>query len=356
MAIPAKMQNLVTRTEGWPWSWSRVWMTIVFLCLLADKSYSSLQDVRSVKKTGSSLNFLVVGDWGRKGLYNQSEVATQMGRIGEELGIDFVISTGDNFYENGLTGTDDPSFEESFSGIYTAKSLQTPWYSVLGNHDYRGDALAQLSPSLRSKDQRWQCERSFILKYTFCPHGDGIQSGGGSADLFFVDTTPFVDHYWKPSKNTYDWRGVLPREKYLHQQLQDLSAALEASTATWKIVIGHHTIRSVGSHGDTEELFPQLLPIIEAYGVDLYVNGHDHCLEHISSVNSPLQLLTSGAGSKSWRGMKEGANKQGLQFFHNGQGFMSLQIQATLLHAVFYDVQGNTVHELNLMKEGMSAF
>jgi tartrate-resistant acid phosphatase type 5 len=52
-----------------------------------------------------------------------------MGRIGEELDIDFVISTGDNFYENGLTGIDDPSFEESFSGIYTAKSLQTPWYS-----------------------------------------------------------------------------------------------------------------------------------------------------------------------------------------------------------------------------------
>jgi len=351
MAKPARMQNLVTGTEGW--AWARAWMTIILLCFLADQSHCSLQHVRSAKKTGNSLNFLVVGDWGRKGYYNQSEVATQMGRIGEELDIDFVISTGDNFYEQGLTGTDDPSFEESFSGIYTAKSLQTPWYSVLGNHDYRGDALAQLSPSLRNKDHRWQCERSFILKYTICPHG--LQSGGGSADLFFVDTTPFVDHYWEPSKHQYDWRGILPREKYLNQQLQDLSVALEASTATWKIVIGHHTIRSVGSHGDTLELFPQLLPIIEAYGVDLYVNGHDHCLEHVSSVNSPLQFLTSGGGSKAWRGMKQGANMEGLQFFHNGQGFISVQIQATLLHVVFYDVQGNSVHELNLLKEALSA-
>jgi tartrate-resistant acid phosphatase type 5 len=51
-----------------------------------------------------------------------------MGKVGEQLNIDFVISTGDNFYENGLTGTDDQGFEQSFTDIYTAKSLQKPWY------------------------------------------------------------------------------------------------------------------------------------------------------------------------------------------------------------------------------------
>lgn len=52
-----------------------------------------------------------------------------MGRVAEKLNIDFVISTGDNFYEDGLTGIDDPAFENSFSEIYTAKSLQKQWYS-----------------------------------------------------------------------------------------------------------------------------------------------------------------------------------------------------------------------------------
>ena len=52
-----------------------------------------------------------------------------MGRIGEKLDIDFVISTGDNFYDDGLEGVNDPAFEESFSKIYTAKSLQKQWYS-----------------------------------------------------------------------------------------------------------------------------------------------------------------------------------------------------------------------------------
>lgn len=62
---------------------------------------------------------------------------------------------------------------------------------------------------------------------------------------------------------------------------QDLEIALMESRAKWKFVVGHHAIRSVGHHGDTQELVQQLLPILEAYNVDLYMNGHDHCLEHI---------------------------------------------------------------------------
>jgi tartrate-resistant acid phosphatase type 5 len=100
---------------------------------------------------------------------------------------------------------------------------------------------------------------------------------------------------------------------------QNLSLALESSAATWKIVVGHHTIRSLGRHGDTPELVKSVLPILEvsptpshplqirsfsihfveeyfplephllilvlvflqSHNVDVYINGHDHCLEHI---------------------------------------------------------------------------
>jgi hypothetical protein len=39
--------------------------------------------------------------------------------------------------------------------------------------------------------------------------------------------------------------------------------SLKQSNAKWKIVVGHHTIRSAGHHGNTEELVNQLLPILE---------------------------------------------------------------------------------------------
>lgn len=52
-----------------------------------------------------------------------------MGRIGDKLNTDFVVSTGDNFYEDGLRSINDHAFDESFTHVYTAKSLQKQWYS-----------------------------------------------------------------------------------------------------------------------------------------------------------------------------------------------------------------------------------
>ena len=55
----------------------------------------------------------------------------QMGRIGEKFSPEFVISAGDNFYPTGLKGTNDPDFTTSFTNVYTAASLQIPWYAGL---------------------------------------------------------------------------------------------------------------------------------------------------------------------------------------------------------------------------------
>lgn len=298
---------------------------------------------QAINKADGSLRCLVVGDWGRKGAYNQSLVALQMGQVGETLDIDFVISTGDNFYSNGLAGVDDPAFQESFSSIYTAPSLHKQWYTVLGNHDYRGDVEAQLSPLLAALDNRWTCLRSFIVNAEF-------------VDFFFVDTTPFVEKYFTEEDHTYDWSGVQPREAYLSNLLKDVDSALKESTAKWKIVVGHHTIRSAGHHGDTVELVAQLLPILEANNVDLYVNGHDHCLEHISSPDSKLQFLTSGGGSKAWRGDVKPWNQEQLKLFYDGQGFMSLQITKTQIDVTYYDVFGDVLHKWSASRPSFSSF
>ncbi|CAN4090440.1 unnamed protein product [Withania somnifera] len=213
-----------------------------------------------------------------------------MGIIGEKLNIDFVVSTGDNFYDDGLTGVDDPAFEESFTNVYTAPSLQKTWYNVLGNHDYRGDALVQLSPILKQRDSRWICLRSYIVNTDV-------------AEFLFVDTTPFQDMYFtNPKDHTYDWRGVLPRNDYLND-------------------------------------------VLKANNVDFYLNGHDHRLEHISSSDSPLQFLTSGGGSKSWRGDINWWNPKEMKFYYDGQGFMAMQITQTQVWIQFFDIFGNILHK-----------
>ncbi|KAH7683786.1 Acid phosphatase protein [Dioscorea alata] len=315
-----------------------VLLHLVILMKLFMLSCGEFQRFDEKIKSDGSLSILVVGDWGRNGTYNQSQVATQMGKIGEELDIDFVISTGDNFYEDGLQGVCDNQFQQSFTDIYTAKSLQKQWYSVLGNHDYRGDVLAQLSPILRRFDSRWFCMRSFIVNTEI-------------VDFFFVDTTPFEKKYWThPKDHHYDWRNVEPRDQYIENLLKDLDLALKESRAPWKFVVGHHTMRSVSDHGDTKELLQELLPTLKANDVDLYINGHDHCLEHISSRDSPIQYLTSGGGSKAWRG-KFTQNADELRFFYDGQGFMSMKITSTRVDLMFYDIFGTHLHQWNKTKQ-----
>lgn len=313
-----------------------------------DSETSALKAV--VGRQTYPLNFLVVGDWGREGEFNQTMVAEQMGRVGRQLKINFVVSVGDNFYQAGLKGPNDPKFQNSFSKVYTARSLQTPWYSVLGNHDYLGDTLLQIGDALTKKDNRWFCDRSYLLKHNLC----GPSHTGHChkfVEFFFIDTTPFVDKYWSPEqKRTFDWRGIGHRQTYLDTQLEKLNSGLSSSSATWKIVIGHHTIRSLGRHGDTHEMVKQVLPILEKLKVDMYLNGHDHCLEHIKREDSTVHFVTSGAGSKSFQGLRQGKPEDGLQFGYDGQGFISVSMAAQDLRIDFHDALGHKLHQLTLHK------
>ena len=67
----------------------------------------------------NTLQFLVVGDWGgidTPPYYTSAQlhVARQMGKTAEEVGAEFTITVGDNFYSNGVQNVDDPRFKETF--------------------------------------------------------------------------------------------------------------------------------------------------------------------------------------------------------------------------------------------------
>ena len=135
---------------------------------------------------GAELPFVVIGDWGRDGASKQRDVAGQMGKAAAASGSKFVIAVGDNFYEDGVQSVDDPHFRASFEDVYTAPSLQTPWYAILGNHDYHGNVDAQIAYS--AKSARWHMPARYYTRTESLP-------GGGSADFFFLDTSPFLTHY-----------------------------------------------------------------------------------------------------------------------------------------------------------------
>src|SRR5262249_34907481 len=87
------------------------------------------------------LNFLILGDWGRKGTPGQLAVADGMARVAEQLNSRFVVTTGDNFYD-GVTSLHDAHWQESYESVYHRRSLQIPLYSVFGNDGFSGSVRA----------------------------------------------------------------------------------------------------------------------------------------------------------------------------------------------------------------------
>lgn len=275
------------------------------------------------------VRFLVLGDWGRDGTDGQLQVAAAMGAWADAHPVRFVVSTGDNFYAFGVSGIGDRQWRTSFEEIYTQKSLQVPWYVALGNHDYRGRVQAQIDYSATSP--RWRMPaRSFTVVEP--------ERGPPVLQLFVLDTSPFLRTY----------RGLFSLTKVSGQDPAFARAWLEkelaASTAPWKIVIGHHPVYSCGVHGDSPELVRDIVPLLEKYHVPLYVNGHDHSLQHL--VVGGLHYVTSGAGSRLTRVRPDAR----AVFARSANGFFAFTVSADTLEGNAIGVDGVVLSAFTLAR------
>ncbi|MFT4027790.1 MAG: tartrate-resistant acid phosphatase type 5 family protein [Novosphingobium sp.] len=279
----------------------------------------------------ASASFLVVGDWGREGGFNQREVGTAMGRRAAETGARFVVTTGDNFYEDGVQSVTDPLWKASFEDVYTAPSLQRPWYGVLGNHDYRGSPQAQLDYAKQST--RWRMPSRY---YKIA----GAEHGLPTVDLFMIDSSPLVVKYRTDEKQAL-------RDNVLAQdtaaQLKWLDDELGRSRAAWKLVFTHHPSYSGGSsHGNTAEMIGQVDPILARHGVQALVFGHDHDMQHI--VRDGLHHIGTGCGSQ----IRPVSAIEGTQWCLSSSGFARLQVEHEMLGLEFRDQSGRQVYRARI--------
>jgi 3',5'-cyclic AMP phosphodiesterase CpdA len=181
-----------------------------------------------VKK--NALRFIVFGDWGRNGEDNQKQVARTMGVVAKKFKAEFIISTGDNFYPNGVKSTRDYNWIASFENIYTAQSLQTDWYVVLGNHDYRGEPQAEIDYS--QVDRRWNMPARYYSTTYFID--DDTTQG---ILLVFIDTTPFLSESYQNNKFHMQDQDTTGQRIWLEKTLSETPANIKL-----KLVFGHHTV------------------------------------------------------------------------------------------------------------------
>ena len=112
--------------------------------------------------------FFAIGDWGMA-RHHQEEVSRALGRAAREIGPEFVLSLGDNFYPIGVRSVEDPQWQARFEDVYTEGHLRAvPWHITLGDHDHQGSVDAQIRYSQRSP--RWKLPAPY---YTMKKGGTG---------------------------------------------------------------------------------------------------------------------------------------------------------------------------------------
>ncbi len=279
------------------------------------------------------LNFLAVGDWGRDGAFHQADVAARMGETAQALKARFVISVGDNFYEDGITGVDDPKWKTSFEDVYSAPSLQVPWHAILGNHDYHGDSQAQIDYSVKS--HRWRMPARWYARSETAPDGARV-------DLFFLDTSPFISGYYKDGAHKVKVAG-----QDTAKQLAWFESALAASRADWKIVIGHHPVwpnrtSDDGGEGASPDIRAKIDPILLKHRVPLYLNGHDHDLQHVAK--NGTNYVCTGAGSKT----RKACVMDGSDFCDLDSGFITCSVNRAAIRLVYRDYKGAQLHVVDI--------
>ncbi|KMT66104.1 acid phosphatase [Catenovulum maritimum] len=293
--------------------------------------------IANLQQLDDSINFVVIGDWGRNGHYQQQAVANQMDNLMYWLDGDFIISTGDNFYPNGISSVNDPYLQTSFEQVYSGPNLFEPWYLTLGNHDYRGSVLAQIAYTKIS--QRWNLPERYYSKTFKLENQGDIASNNNQILIVFLDTSPFEADYQTNDKY------ISVRSQNAEEQLNWMEQQLSSSHAKWKLVVGHHPMYSSGKRfGKTESIRQTLEDRLEAHQVDAYIAGHEHDLQHNKVKGKQLHHFISGAGATT-RPVK---NRSFTRFAKAESGVMAVSVNSQKLLVQMVNAQGQVIYKTEL--------
>lgn len=293
---------------------------------------------KTLIKMDSSLNFIAMGDWGRNGADHQKQVAAQMGITAADLKAQFIISTGDNFYPSGVISEHDPLFKYSFEDIYTDFSLQWDWYPILGNHDYKSNPDAQVAYSKISR--RWKMPARYYSK-KFPINGDKSQQ----VLVVFMDTNPLIPEFYDNNEYGPNVKGqdTTAQKKWLHKVLSDTSPDIK-----WRIVVGHHPIFTGGSRTnayDTKAVRSRLKPILDKYGVDVYLAGHEHSLQYIKPTGKTHYFISGAASEKTPVKLIED-----MEMAASAYGFMTFSIRKNELFMQTINDEGEIIYSTSIKK------
>jgi tartrate-resistant acid phosphatase type 5 len=293
------------------WKQMRSILSVTLACAIPG-ILAAQSDQGRIIPANRSLHVIAIGDFG-SGSPGQLGVAHAIQKRHEQAPFDLGITVGDNFYRCGVTGVNDRKWTTRWEDLYGPLGIR--FFASLGNHDY-GHPPAICLNHLASPDaevaytghsKTWEMPARY---YTFA---------AGPVRFFALDTEGW-------SEDQLAW---------IRKELAD--TAYERGIR-WRIVYGHHPIFTSGFHANQRrigQLRRELLPVLEAAKVDLYVCGHDHDIERLHS--DDMDFLIAGAGGAKLRPSK--VPRPESVFRAGGYGFLELNISEHQLSAQYYNTE-----------------
>lgn len=247
-----------------------------------------------VPGTRKPMRFWVLGDAGT-GTAGQAAVRNAYYNYSATRETDLVLLLGDNAYSNGT----DTEYQARMFDVYAPMLRRVASFSTVGNHDTAGLAAPDLATTPYFS----------IFDHPVAGESGGVASGTEKYYSFDYGNIHFISLDSMTSSRALGSTMLTWLEQDLAQNTRD-----------WLIVFFHHPPYTKGSHdsdnlsdsgGRMTEMRSNVLPLLEAYGVDLVLSGHSHSYERsylldghygVSSTLTAAMKLDAGDGREDGTG------------------------------------------------------
>ncbi|MFQ6112614.1 MAG: metallophosphoesterase [bacterium] len=365
-----------------------------------------MQGDPSERPHGSQIiTFYALGDWGT-GDEQQMAVAEALRKNvaeipeGREIA-PFVLGLGDNIYNKGLPdGWNNPVayelLEETFGRIYHEveyEGKELVYYMIPGNHDHAGkaggkngwgDVIHQETTAEKLYEPYWQY-------YPIDPDknadtNDSTDYNNLKMENIFSLTLP--EKINASNSKTIAFTAVDSQvllELYQRKDFEmlqkhwDRLESLLADSVDWKVILGHHPIRSHGQHGGFRSWYwwlppvflytvidkwiykrlqdldhpanvrfqKDLLAIMKKLNVHIYLSGHEHNIQFLKIDKKNFQII-SGSAAK----LSPVTHKDDTLFSHASPGFARFDVSSQEMWVEFFqvDVESSTYKSSALFK------
>ncbi|MCZ2400705.1 MAG: metallophosphoesterase [Phycisphaerae bacterium] len=238
---------------------------------------------RTERPVQEPFSFVVFGDSG-KGTKAQFQVAAQMAALAP----DFMVHTGDVVYPDGSRGR----YRKRFFDPYRELLPSVAFWPCLGNHDVSlpgAEAYHEIFELPENGPPDQPAEQNYWFDY-------------GQARFVVLNSN-------------------LPEAELSASVAPWLAQALKGAPP-WRFAVFHHPPYTAGSHKPSGALQRVIVPVLEAGGIDIVFNGHDHMYQRTEPLlaGQPAAAASADDAAALVAPGSDGATVRGIVYIVSGAG------------------------------------